>query len=57
MDYGDYCWGLYRDYYRDPFPHTQHQTVLGSLGSKKPTSPWPGYAQPGRGIATALQAF
>ena len=21
MDYGDYYWGLYRDYYRDPFPH------------------------------------
>ena len=21
MDYGDYSWGLYRDYYRDPFPH------------------------------------
>ena len=20
MGYGDYCWGLYRDYYRDPFP-------------------------------------
>ena len=28
MDYGDYCWGLYRDYYRDPFP-TQQQTVFG----------------------------
>ena len=22
MDYGDYCWGLYRDYYWDPFPHS-----------------------------------
>ena len=21
MDYGDYYWG-YRDYYRDPFPHS-----------------------------------
>ena len=20
MDYGDYYWGVYRDYYRDPFP-------------------------------------
>ena len=20
MDYGDYYWGLYGDYYRDPFP-------------------------------------
>ena len=30
MDYGDYCWGLYRDYYyRDPFPPfpAKHQTV------------------------------
>ena len=22
MDYGGYSWGLYRDYYRDPFPHS-----------------------------------
>ena len=22
MDHGDYHWGLYRDYYRDPFPHS-----------------------------------
>ena len=22
MDYGDHYWGLYRDYYRDPFPHS-----------------------------------
>ena len=22
MDYGDYYWGLYRDYHRDPFPHS-----------------------------------
>ena len=22
MDYGDVYWGLYRDYYRDPFPHS-----------------------------------
>ena len=21
MNYGDYYWGLYRVYYRDPFPH------------------------------------
>ena len=21
MGYGDYYWGLYRDYYRDPFPN------------------------------------
>ena len=22
MDYGDYNWGLYKDYYMDPFPHS-----------------------------------
>ena len=22
MHHGDYYWGLYRDYYRDPFPHS-----------------------------------
>ena len=22
MDIGDYYWGLYRDYYRDSFPHS-----------------------------------
>ena len=22
MGYGDYYWGLYWDYYRDPFPHS-----------------------------------
>ena len=22
MDYGDHYWGLCRDYYRDPFPHS-----------------------------------
>ena len=22
MDYGDYYWGLYRGYYRDPFLHS-----------------------------------
>ena len=22
MDYEDYYWGLYRDYNRDPFPHS-----------------------------------
>ena len=22
MDYGDYCWRLYRDYCKDPFPHS-----------------------------------
>ena len=29
MDIGDYYWGFYRDYFRDPFPifPTKHQTV------------------------------
>ena len=41
MGYGDYCRGLYRDYYRDPFPHSLLRTrqisapqiplILGSL--------------------------
>ena len=22
MDHGDYYWGLYRDYSKDPFPHS-----------------------------------
>ena len=26
MGYGDYCWGLYRDYYGDPFPHSSLST-------------------------------
>ena len=26
MDYGDYYWGLYRDYYRDPCPHSRRST-------------------------------
>ena len=35
MDYGDNYWRLYRDYYRDPFPHSllstrQNSTSLGS---------------------------
>ena len=37
MGYGDYYWGLYRDYYRDQFPHSLLSTrqllstVLGFL--------------------------
>ena len=31
MDYGDYDWGLYRDYYRDPYPHSLLRTRLRSL--------------------------
>ena len=26
MDYGDYYWGLYRDYYKDLFPHSRLST-------------------------------
>ena len=33
MDYGDYYWGLYRDDYREPFPH--------SLLSTRETKPRP----------------
>ena len=28
MGSGDYYWGLYRDYYRDPFPHSLLSTRL-----------------------------
>ena len=39
MGYGDDYWGLYRGYYRDPFP-TKHQTVTetetGTLGPRTP---------------------
>ena len=27
MDYGDYYWRVYRDYYRDPLPHME--TIVG----------------------------
>ena len=30
-DYGDYYWGLYRDFYRDPFP-LQGALLLGPEG-------------------------
>ena len=26
MDYGDYYWGFYRDYFWDPFPHSLLRT-------------------------------
>ena len=28
MDYVDDYWGLYRDYYKDPFPHSLLSTRL-----------------------------
>ena len=38
MDYGNYCWGLYRDYYRDPFPHSllsTRESVFSLLSSER----------------------
>ena len=34
MGSGDYYWGLYRDYYRDRFPHgpAKNQTVEANIG-------------------------
>ena len=36
MDYGDYYWGLYRGYYRDPFPHS----LLSTRELFKPQINW-----------------
>ena len=33
MDYGDYYWGLYRDYCRDQFPHSR-QSTRQNLGAR-----------------------
>ena len=33
MDYGDYYSGLYRDYYRDPFPHSLLSTRQRNPGA------------------------
>ena len=30
MGYGDYYWGLHRDYYRDPLPHSLPSTRQSS---------------------------
>ena len=35
MDYGDYYWGLYRDYCRDPFPHSLLSTRQLSTSQMK----------------------
>ena len=32
MDYGDYYWGLYRGYYKDPFPHSLLRTRQTGAG-------------------------
>ena len=42
MDYGVYYWGLYRDYYRDPFQaHFLLSTRQQNEGSLNPVSPIP----------------
>ena len=33
IEYGDYHWGLYRDYCRDPFPHSLLSTRELNTGS------------------------
>ena len=33
MDYADYYWRLYRNYYRDPFPHSLLSTREKSLAA------------------------
>ena len=33
MDHADYYWGLYRGYYRDPFPHSLLSTRQNILWS------------------------
>ena len=33
MDYGDYYWGLYRGYYRDPFPNSLQESSSRLRGS------------------------
>ena len=33
-DYGDYYWGFYKDYHRDPFPHFIVSTRESSSGFK-----------------------
>ena len=41
MDYGDNYWGLYRDYYRDPFPHS----LLSTREYWNPSIPGSGQAR------------
>ena len=36
MDYGDSYWGFYRDYYRDPFPHSLLSTTQAFLAWPTP---------------------
>ena len=53
MDYGDYSWGLYRDWYRDPFPHSllstrQQSSGLGPPGLRRRSSPISGTPAPER---------
>ena len=39
MDCGDSYWGLYRDYYRDPFPHSLLSARQKSLEYSTPIDP------------------
>ena len=39
MDYGDHYWGLDRDYYRDPFPHSLLSTRQITLNPKPDHGP------------------
>ena len=43
MDYGDYYWGLYRAYYKDPFPRsllsTRQKNVLRGPGAEDDARP------------------
>ena len=35
MDYGDYYWGLYRGYYRDPFTKNQTAKQYSELSARR----------------------
>ena len=41
MGYGDYDWGLYRDYCRDPFPQSLLRTKQSFHDDSKPLAPNP----------------
>ena len=47
MDYGHYYWGLYRDYYRDPFPYSLLSTRQSSMGTVRIQTRLPGYTTVG----------
>ena len=58
MDYGDNYWGLYRDYYRDPFPHSllsTRQLCLCSSGGSARSQLLHGLV--GLALTSAIQAW